>query len=67
MTRPIITFSKRGGAMPMPHLLDIQTVAFQSLLSCDACAQRMVNCIPMNHETFLPFFIPRLLEAVHGA
>jgi DNA-directed RNA polymerase subunit beta len=32
MTRPIITFSKRGGAMPMPHLLDIQTVAFQSLL-----------------------------------
>ncbi len=31
-TRPVITFSKRGTAMPMPHLLDIQTQAFRSLL-----------------------------------
>ncbi|HEX6862536.1 MAG TPA: DNA-directed RNA polymerase subunit beta, partial [Thermoanaerobaculia bacterium] len=31
-TRPVITFSKREGGMPMPHLLDIQTAAFRSLL-----------------------------------
>ncbi len=30
--KPVITFSKRGGSMEMPHLLDIQTAAFQSLL-----------------------------------
>ncbi|MGB7212965.1 MAG: DNA-directed RNA polymerase subunit beta [Gemmatimonadales bacterium] len=32
---PVITFSKRDGAMPMPHLLDIQTEAFKSLLVPD--------------------------------
>ena len=31
-TRPTISFSKRDGAMAMPHLLDIQTAAFESLL-----------------------------------
>src|SRR6476469_3142360 len=30
--RSVITFSKREGGMPMPHLLDIQTAAFQTLL-----------------------------------
>ena len=30
--KPVITFSKRDGSMAMPHLLDIQTAAFQSLL-----------------------------------
>ena len=30
--KPVITFSKRGSSMDMPHLLDIQTAAFQSLL-----------------------------------
>ena len=30
--KPVITFSKRDGSMDMPHLLDIQTAAFQSLL-----------------------------------
>src|SRR5512147_1794233 len=34
-TRSVITFSKREGGMPMPHLLDIQTAAFQSLLVPD--------------------------------
>ena len=34
-TKPVITFSKRDGGMPMPHLLDIQTEAFQSLLVPD--------------------------------
>ena len=34
-TRPVITFSKREGGMPMPHLLDIQTAAFQTLLVPD--------------------------------
>src|ERR687888_789751 len=29
--RSVITFSKREGGMPMPHLLDIQTAAFQTL------------------------------------
>ena len=33
--RPVITFSKREGGMPMPHLLDIQTAAFQTLLVPD--------------------------------
>jgi DNA-directed RNA polymerase subunit beta len=33
--RPVISFSKREGGMPMPHLLDIQTRAFQSLLVPD--------------------------------
>jgi DNA-directed RNA polymerase subunit beta len=31
-TNRVITFSKRGSSMPMPHLLDIQTAAFDSLL-----------------------------------
>jgi DNA-directed RNA polymerase subunit beta len=31
-TRPTISFSKRDGGMVMPHLLDIQTAAFDSLL-----------------------------------
>jgi len=31
-TLPTITFAKREGGMPMPHLLDIQTRAFDSLL-----------------------------------
>src|SRR5579864_5579468 len=34
-TRSVITFSKREGGMPMPHLLDIQTAAFQTLLVPD--------------------------------
>src|SRR5437867_7647284 len=34
-TTPLISFSKRADAMPMPHLLDIQTRAFQSLLVPD--------------------------------
>ena len=34
-TRPVITFSKRESGMPMPDLLDIQTVAFESLLVPD--------------------------------
>ena len=34
-TRPVITFSKLEGGMPMPHLLDIQTAAFQTLLVPD--------------------------------
>ncbi|HEX3235256.1 MAG TPA: DNA-directed RNA polymerase subunit beta [Gemmatimonadales bacterium] len=33
--RSLITFSKREGGMPMPHLLDIQTAAFQTLLVPD--------------------------------
>jgi DNA-directed RNA polymerase subunit beta len=31
-SQPVITFSKRESGMPMPHLLDIQTQAFESLL-----------------------------------
>jgi DNA-directed RNA polymerase subunit beta len=34
-TQSVITFSKREGGMPMPHLLDIQTAAFQTLLVPD--------------------------------
>ena len=34
-TRSVITFAKRDGGMPMPHLLDIQTAAFQTLLVPD--------------------------------
>jgi DNA-directed RNA polymerase subunit beta len=34
-TRPVITFSKLEGGMAMPHLLDIQTAAFQTLLVPD--------------------------------
>lgn len=34
-SRPVITFSKRDSAMPMPHLLDIQTGAFGALLEPD--------------------------------
>src|SRR4026209_1755451 len=34
-TRSVITFSKREGGMPMPHLLGIQTAAFQTLLVPD--------------------------------
>ena len=30
---PIISFGKLGEGMPMPHLLDIQTQAFQTLLT----------------------------------
>jgi DNA-directed RNA polymerase subunit beta len=37
-TRPSISFSKRVSGMPMPHLLDIQTHAFQSLLIPDDVA-----------------------------
>ena len=37
-TLPLISFSKRADAMPMPHLLDIQTRAFQSLLVPDDIA-----------------------------
>jgi DNA-directed RNA polymerase subunit beta len=33
--RPLISFSKRESAMPMPHLLDIQTRAFGALLEPD--------------------------------
>jgi DNA-directed RNA polymerase subunit beta len=35
---PVISFSKREGAMAMPHLLDIQTEAFKSLLVPDDVA-----------------------------
>jgi DNA-directed RNA polymerase subunit beta len=34
-TRPVITFSKREAGMEMPHLLDIQTRAFRTLLQPD--------------------------------
>ncbi|MEE8361908.1 MAG: DNA-directed RNA polymerase subunit beta, partial [Gemmatimonadales bacterium] len=34
-TRPVITFSKRESGMEMPHLLDIQTRAFRTLLQPD--------------------------------
>src|SRR6187200_65043 len=34
-SRSVITFSKREGGMPMPHLLDIQTAAFETLLVPD--------------------------------
>jgi DNA-directed RNA polymerase subunit beta len=34
-TRSVITFAKRDGGMPMPHLLDIQTAAFETLLVPD--------------------------------
>jgi DNA-directed RNA polymerase subunit beta len=37
-TLPLISFSKREGGMAMPHLLDIQTHAFQSLLVPDDVA-----------------------------
>src|SRR5215510_12867046 len=37
-TLPLISFSKREGGMPMPHLLDIQTRAFESLLVPDDVA-----------------------------
>jgi DNA-directed RNA polymerase subunit beta len=37
-TRPSISFSKRASGMPMPHLLDIQTHAFRSLLVPDDVA-----------------------------
>jgi DNA-directed RNA polymerase subunit beta len=37
-TKPSISFSKRASGMPMPHLLDIQTNAFQSLLVPDDVA-----------------------------
>ena len=36
--RPVITFAKHEGGMPMPHLLDIQTRAFESLLVPDDVA-----------------------------
>ena len=34
-TQPVITFSKRESGMKMPHLLDIQTEAFRTLLKPD--------------------------------
>src|SRR5213082_1860206 len=34
-TLPVRSFAKLDGGMPMPHLLDIQTRAFQSLLQPD--------------------------------
>ena len=37
-TKPSISFSKRASGMPMPHLLDIQTHAFKSLLVPDDVA-----------------------------
>ena len=37
-TKDVITFSKRTSSMPMPHLLDIQTVAFDSLLKDEDAA-----------------------------
>ncbi len=37
-TLPLISFSKREGGMAMPHLLDIQTHAFRSLLVPDDVA-----------------------------
>src|SRR5512136_2829730 len=35
VTQPLIEFSKREEGMPMPHLLDIQTEAFTTLLQPD--------------------------------
>ena len=32
---PVLSFAKLATGMPMPHLLDIQTRAFQSLLQPD--------------------------------
>ncbi len=34
-TIPVVSFAKLETGMPMPHLLDIQTLAFQSLLAPD--------------------------------
>src|SRR5258706_1431362 len=34
-TLPVLSFAKLETGMPMPHLLDIQTRAFQSLLQPD--------------------------------
>src|SRR6266498_4446945 len=34
-TQPVLSFAKLDQGMPMPHLLDIQTRAFQSLLQPD--------------------------------
>src|SRR5205807_7617952 len=34
-TLPVLSFAKLDTGMPMPHLLDIQTRAFQSLLQPD--------------------------------
>src|SRR5256712_11915359 len=34
-TLPVISYAKLETGMPMPHLLDIQTLAFQSLLQPD--------------------------------
>jgi DNA-directed RNA polymerase subunit beta len=34
-TLPVLSFAKLKTGMPMPHLLDIQTRAFQSLLQPD--------------------------------
>src|SRR5438132_13604390 len=34
-TLPVLSFAKLDQGMPMPHLLDIQTRAFQSLLQPD--------------------------------
>jgi len=34
-TLPVLSFAKLATGMPMPHLLDIQTRAFQSLLQPD--------------------------------
>src|SRR2546426_6549531 len=34
-TMPVLSFAKLDEGMPMPHLLDIQTRAFQSLLQPD--------------------------------
>jgi len=34
-TLPVLSFAKLDEGMPMPHLLDIQTRAFQSLLQPD--------------------------------
>jgi len=37
---PVISFGKLGEGMPMPHLLDIQTKAFQALLAQDEREKR---------------------------
>ena len=37
-TLPVLSFAKLVTGMPMPHLLDIQTRAFEALLQLDAAS-----------------------------
>src|ERR687895_2476014 len=72
-TRSVITFSKREGGMPMPHLLDIQTAAFQTLLVLDVYEEvegqkRLKNAI--EKEVYLgelPIMTPLGTFVINGA